>query len=300
VTAISLGYLKTSSASTFDCSWAMTPLNEVRQNSLGRMYLIRGLERLLSLDRIFRFGKFEADRERHQLTCSGRRIKLERIPLELLFLLLEEQGRVVTREQIVTRLWGNDLVLDTERSINTAVRKLRRALGDDARQPDFIETLVGKGYCFLPSNAEGDEDLAFHPERPLSSLVTGTRDPSGESSEIRLTDFRIEPAGGAALLSCSIVRAHRVIGRMPFARLELPDRMSMPLQPEDKLLMKLLGVRVKLTPDATRALQAFCIQFLQNLSTTQLARSAVVAEPPESRTDGSERLGTWAGGTSPE
>lgn len=250
--------------------------------------------------KIFRFARFEADRERHQLSCSGRRIKLERIPLELLFLLLEERGRVVTREQIVTRLWGSNLVLDAERSINTAIRKLRKALADDARHPEFIETLIGKGYRFLASYTQGDGSAHLFPGLSPSSLVTGPNDPCAEASEIRLADFRIEASDGAALLNCNIICAGQVIGRLPFVRLELPDGMTLPLLPEDKLLMKLLGVRLQLTPDATRALQAFCISFLQNLPTTQLDQSAVVAELSESRTGADERLGTWAGAASLE
>jgi DNA-binding winged helix-turn-helix (wHTH) protein len=251
------------------------------------------------LGKIFRFARFEADQERHRLSCSGRRIKLERIPLELLFLLLEERGRIVTREQIASRLWGNDLVLDAERSINTAIRKLRKALADDARHPEFIETLIGKGYCFLASYTQAEASLYQVPGVPPSS-VRGPIIANSEPREIQLADFHIEAIDGGALLSCSIVRDGQVIGRLPFVRLELPGGMTLPLQPEDKLLMKLLGVGVELTADAARALQAFCIRFLQNLPTTQLAPSAVVPQSPESQAGGVERLGTWAGRPFPE
>jgi DNA-binding winged helix-turn-helix (wHTH) protein len=103
------------------------------------------------LDNVFRFASFEADRARYQLRSGNRTIKLERIPLELLFLLLEHRGKLVNREEIVARLWCDDSFLDTECSINTAVRKIRKALGDDPRHPRFLETVVGKGlslfYC---------------------------------------------------------------------------------------------------------------------------------------------------------
>lgn len=103
------------------------------------------------MDNVFRFASFEADRARYQLRSGNRTIKLERIPLELLFLLLEHRGKLVNREEIVARLWCDDSFLDTECSINTAVRKIRKALGDDPRHPRFLETVVGKGlslfYC---------------------------------------------------------------------------------------------------------------------------------------------------------
>jgi DNA-binding winged helix-turn-helix (wHTH) protein len=265
--------------------------------SLYEFFETRNREGPFVLGKIFRFTRFEADRERHKLSCSGRRIKLERIPLELLFLLLEEEGRVVTREQIVTRVWGTDLVLDTERSINTAIRKLRKALTDDARDPEFIETLVGKGYRFIALYTQGDGSASSQlRDMSHSSLVTGPNHMSSERREIRLADFRIEANGSLALVCCSIIRAGQVIGRLPLVRLELPDGMTLPLQPEDKLLMKLLGVRAKLTPDATRALQAFCIGFLQNLSTTRLVQSPAVAESFELQPVGGEKLEKWDGG----
>ena len=90
------------------------------------------------MENVFRFARFEADRERYQLRSGSRTIKLERIPLELLFLLLEHREKLVSREQIVARLWCDESFMDTERSINTAVRKIRRALGDDPRHPRFV------------------------------------------------------------------------------------------------------------------------------------------------------------------
>ena len=106
---------------------------------------------------VFRFASFEADRGRYQLRHGIRAIKLERIPLELLFLLLEHNGELVSREQIASMLWGSDVYLDTERSINTAIRKIRKALEDDPHHPQFIETIVGKGYRFAASLTSDNE-----------------------------------------------------------------------------------------------------------------------------------------------
>jgi len=76
-------------------------------------------------------------------------VKLEKVPMELLILLLEKDGHLVTRQQIIERLWGNDVFVDTEHGINTAIRKIRQALKDDPDQPRFVQTVTGKGYRFV-------------------------------------------------------------------------------------------------------------------------------------------------------
>src|SRR5256885_10595210 len=76
-------------------------------------------------------------------------VKLEKVPMELLILLLEKDGHLVTRQQIIERLWGNDVFVDTEHGINTAIRKIRQALKDDSDQPRFVQTVKGKGYRFV-------------------------------------------------------------------------------------------------------------------------------------------------------
>lgn len=98
----------------------------------------------------FRFGDdFELDVRSYQLRHSGRRLKLERIPMELLFLLIERRGQIVTREQIVERVWGKGVFLDTDNSINAAIRKIRQVLKDDPEEPRFVQTVTGRGYRFI-------------------------------------------------------------------------------------------------------------------------------------------------------
>src|ERR1700684_2411048 len=97
----------------------------------------------------YHFGEFELDRERFELRRNGDALKLERIPLELLLLLAERQGAVVTRQEIIDRLWGKDVFVDTEHGINTAIRKIRLTLKDDPEQPRFVQTVTGKGYRFI-------------------------------------------------------------------------------------------------------------------------------------------------------
>jgi TolB-like protein/DNA-binding winged helix-turn-helix (wHTH) protein/Flp pilus assembly protein TadD len=97
-----------------------------------------------------RFGEdFELDPGAYRLRRSGRVLKLERIPMEVLLLLVERRGEMVPREQIVERIWGKDVFLDTDNSINGAIRKIRQVLKDDPEQPRFIQTVTGKGYRFI-------------------------------------------------------------------------------------------------------------------------------------------------------
>jgi Tol biopolymer transport system component/DNA-binding winged helix-turn-helix (wHTH) protein len=91
----------------------------------------------------------ELDLTRFEVRRSGRRVNLERIPMELLILLVKKQGALATREEIVDALWGKNPYLDTERNINTAISKIRLALGDKTDSPRFVETVVGKGYRFV-------------------------------------------------------------------------------------------------------------------------------------------------------
>jgi TolB-like protein/DNA-binding winged helix-turn-helix (wHTH) protein/Tfp pilus assembly protein PilF len=97
----------------------------------------------------FRFDEFELDTESCQLLRSGHHLSLERIPMQLLILLLESPGKLVRREVIIERLWGGNVFVEAEHSINTAVNKLRAILHDDSRNPRFIRTVVGQGYCFI-------------------------------------------------------------------------------------------------------------------------------------------------------
>src|SRR5580692_3749592 len=91
----------------------------------------------------------ELDLGRYELRRRGRRVKLEKKPMELLIFLVGRREQLVSRREIVGKLWGSDLFIDTEPNINNIVRKIRAALGDDGSKPRFLETVVGKGYRFV-------------------------------------------------------------------------------------------------------------------------------------------------------
>lgn len=89
------------------------------------------------------------DLKRYQIRRNGSVLRIEKIPMEFFILLVEKKCELVSREEIIERLWGKDVFLDTEQGINTAIRKIRLALKDDSEQSRFIQTVVGKGYRFI-------------------------------------------------------------------------------------------------------------------------------------------------------
>jgi len=94
-------------------------------------------------------GEIELDLGRYELRRSGHRVKLEKKPMELLIYLVGRRDQMVSREDIVKKLWRSNLFIDTERNVNNIVRKIRTALGDNSAKPQFLETVVGKGYRFI-------------------------------------------------------------------------------------------------------------------------------------------------------
>jgi TolB-like protein/DNA-binding winged helix-turn-helix (wHTH) protein/Flp pilus assembly protein TadD len=104
----------------------------------------------IRLQELISFGNgFELDLRARRLRRGSDVLKVERIPVEILILLVEHQGKIVTRDEIVATVWGKDVFLDTDNSIRGAIRKLRQVLKDDAETPRFIQTVTGQGYRFI-------------------------------------------------------------------------------------------------------------------------------------------------------
>src|SRR5215208_1935864 len=116
-----------------------------------------------------RFGVFELDVRLRELRTGSTRIRLQEQPFEILRIMLERPGDVVTREQLRQRLWPNGTFVDFEHSLNAAVKRLRAALGDDADNPRFVETLPRRGYRFIASLADSDRSASDRDAR--GSLV---------------------------------------------------------------------------------------------------------------------------------
>jgi cholera toxin transcriptional activator len=117
--------------------------------------------------RIARFGIFELDLNAGELRKNGRKIRLQEQPFQILALLLERAGDVVTREELRQKLWPADTFVDFDHGLNTAVNKLRELLGDSASSPRFIETLARRGYRFI-APVQSDAQSYAQPAAPVA------------------------------------------------------------------------------------------------------------------------------------
>src|SRR5215470_17973625 len=102
----------------------------------------------LSPSGVLRFGVFQANLAAREIRKHGVRVRLPGQPFFILSILLEKPGEVITREEIKQKIWPADTFVDFEHSLNTAIKKLRQALGDNAARPKYIETLTRRGYRF--------------------------------------------------------------------------------------------------------------------------------------------------------
>lgn len=110
--------------------------------------------------RIARFGVFELDLTAGELRKNGAKLRLQEQPFQVLALLLERAGEVVTREELQKKLWPSDTFVDFDHSLNTAINKVREVLGDSASSPRYVETLAKRGYRFIgPLRTEASEDV---------------------------------------------------------------------------------------------------------------------------------------------
>jgi TolB-like protein/DNA-binding winged helix-turn-helix (wHTH) protein len=125
---------------------------------------------------VYQFGEFHLDCGRFELSRDGRPIALERKPFELLMLLTESKGELVTRTEIAERLWGRDVFVDTEHGINTAMRKIRQALRDDPEEPRYVQTVMGRGYRLVA------------PVEPIGGVEGAGAGVDGEVAEIHAAE----------------------------------------------------------------------------------------------------------------
>jgi len=157
---------------------------------------------------LYRFGVFEADAATGELRKQGVRIKLNVQPFQVLLMLLERPGELLTREEISRELWPEGTFVDYEHGVNSAVNRIRETLGDKARNPRFIETLARRGYRFMaPVQRIGGEGERLSPV-PVSS-------PANEQAgrqEPALIQPKVQPE----------VRAVRGISRLLASPQELP------------------------------------------------------------------------------
>lgn len=123
---------------------------------------------------IIQFDDIEVDLRKFEVRRRGRRVHLEKQPFDLLILLLRNRGDLVSRKQIAESLWSPDVFVETDRSINNAIRKIRLALRDDPENPRIIETVAGRGYRFIAT-------ISSYPDSELKS-ISEVVSPNGQSS----------------------------------------------------------------------------------------------------------------------
>jgi DNA-binding winged helix-turn-helix (wHTH) protein/tetratricopeptide (TPR) repeat protein len=138
-----------------------------------------------------RFDSFELNLGLGELRKNGRKVKVQDLPLRILALLLEQPGQLVTREVLRERLWAADTFVDFDLSLNTAIKKLRQALNDEAEKPKYIETLPKRGYRYIGSRVESV--LAVQPPRhsvSAPSLRNVSERDNGTEAQVPLIERR--------------------------------------------------------------------------------------------------------------
>src|SRR3981189_3197625 len=131
--------------------------------------------------RIVRFGIFEVDLNALELRKHGLRLKLPEQPFQILALLLERPGEIITRDELRNRLWQTDTFVDFDHGLNNAVMRLREVLGDSSDNPRFVETIPRRGYRFVAHVEESLPAIPFRvaTESRTSQIVMPA--PAGES-----------------------------------------------------------------------------------------------------------------------
>src|SRR5262245_12669680 len=154
-----------------------------------------------------RFGEFELNVAAYELRRNGRTVRLERRPMDLLILLVERHGNLVTRADIVDRLWGPDVFVDVETGVHTAVRKLRQALRDSAETPRFVETVPGRGYRFIAEVSVRGAQSPVLAAPLVEAIETPAARPGDDHDAVREADQEPGARAGrrAALIAIALI-----------------------------------------------------------------------------------------------
>jgi len=182
---------------------------------------------------VIRFHDFELDVGRYELRRQGRVLRLEKLPMELLLLLLGKNGEVVTREEIIDRIWGQkDVVVDVEAGINTAIRKIRQTLRDDPEHPRFLQTVVGRGYRFVAPITLVTDGRGAATEIPAAAFTAPAAAPQARAPSLRWVGM----SGGAAVALLAMLIGLHVSGwRNPFQGTPPPQVRSLAVLPLENL-----------------------------------------------------------------
>src|SRR5215467_13276498 len=151
------------------------------------------MERPAATLKTVQFGLFEVDLLARELRKSGIKIKLHDQPFQVLTVLIERPGEIVTREELHSRLWPSDTFVDFDLSLNSAVKKLRQALGDESDNPRFVETLYRRGYRFIaPVSTAGPQNGGVAAPQPKAAAAEDVPKNSDPRSPVA-----VSPAGSS-------------------------------------------------------------------------------------------------------
>jgi DNA-binding winged helix-turn-helix (wHTH) protein len=171
--------------------------------------LAAGPSRVLALtSRYIRFGPFQVDQLRQEVSKNGVRLKLQGKVYQVLLALIEKQGGVVTRDELRLRLWPADTHVNYDANVNTTVNKLRQALGDSSDKPLYIETIPRRGYCLVVRPEFADVPMAVVAVAPANG-VNGkpqTESPKSANTDIWMTLGIIGLILGGMLLGAAITK----------------------------------------------------------------------------------------------
>ena len=162
------------------------------------------LKDLVASSRYVRFGPFLVDRQRQQVSRGGTRLRLQGKVYQVLVVLIQKQGEVVTREELRQALWPADTHVNYDANVNTTVNKLRQALGESTEKPTYIETIPRKGYSFI-----GSAEFA---EAPFPVEGAGSQ-PAGDSAAAHgILSGRTEPRKWLTLTIIILILAGVLLG----------------------------------------------------------------------------------------
>src|SRR6266404_6001649 len=214
----------------------------------------------VSTSRRIAFGDYEADFRSGELLKNGKRVRLQAQPFQLLVMLLERPGELVTRDEICQKLWSGDTFVDFDRSLGTAVNKIREVLNDSAVEPRFVETLPRRGYRFIA------------PVRPIDELPQEQSPPLSVASETKQEDHRNSAsrrviwAGASVVLLLSALVAWYVLRPHPVRSIAVLPLASLSADPNQQFFT--YGVTDELI---TNLAQISSLRVISHTSTTVFA-----------------------------
>jgi DNA-binding winged helix-turn-helix (wHTH) protein/tetratricopeptide (TPR) repeat protein/TolB-like protein len=179
-------------------------------------YLCKAMPDPSRVVRVVRFGPYEADFPGAELRKNGIRIKLQDRPFDILQILLERPGEIVTREEFRNRLWPADTFVDFDHSLNASINKLRQALNDEAENPRFVATVGRRGYKFIATVEEQERFRSEQAGSPVNAASADGVPPSSTAKpRVRLKDWGLRALGLAFAMAVVLAIWAGVVGRLP-------------------------------------------------------------------------------------